>query len=90
MTRRQDIIKLLEQGPVSANSIANKFGTNLKEIFEDLEHIKKSIKPRQLKITPAHCRKCSYVFRERKRLSTPSKCPQCRGEWIEREKFSVG
>ena len=51
MTRRQNIIELLKQEPISFMSIANKLSTNLKEIEEDLEHISKSIK---LNVSPAH------------------------------------
>jgi len=61
----------------------------MKGIEEDLEHIKKSIKPRRLKITPAYCKKCNYAFKERKKFSTPSKCPKCKSEWIEKEKISI-
>lgn len=89
MTRRQEIAELLEKGPVSPFNIANKFGVPLKEILEDLEHIKLSIKPKQLKMVPAHCKSCGFVFKERSRIKTPTKCPKCRGEWIEREKLYI-
>ena len=59
----QEIIELLEQRPVSAQNLANKFGVILKEIVEDLEHIRHSIKPRRLKMIPAFCKKCSFTGR---------------------------
>ncbi len=89
MTRRQEIAEILEKGPISLFNLANKLGVPLKELLEDLEHIKLSIKPRQLKIIPAYCKSCGFVFRERSRIKTPTKCPKCRGEWIEREKIYI-
>lgn len=89
-TRREEIIGLLEKGPISPYNIANKFGTTLKEILEDIKHVKLSIKPKQLKMVPAYCKKCGFVFKERSRIKTPTKCPKCRGEWIEKEKLFIG
>ena len=89
MTRRQQIIELLEQNKQSAQQLANYFQTELKEIVEDLEHIRKSIKPRKLKVTHACCKKCNFVFKERDKISKPSKCPRCKSEWVEAQMFWI-
>ena len=65
------------------------FDTTLKEILEDLAHIEKSIKPKKLQMIPADCKSCNFVFRERSRLSKPSKCPRCNSEWVESQVFYV-
>lgn len=89
MTRRQQIIEILEQNGQSAQQLANYFQTTVKDILEDLEHIDKSIKPRKLKITPAYCKSCNFVFRGREKISRPTKCPRCNSEWIEAQMFGV-
>lgn len=88
MTRRQEIIELLKENPISAQNLANIYGTTLKDINEDLEHIKLAVKSK-FRIIPAYCKKCNYIFKERAKIKTPSKCPKCRSEWIEREKFKI-
>ena len=89
MTRRQQIIEILEKQKSTAQHLANVFETTLKEILEDLEHIGKSIKPKKLKEIPAHCKSCNFVFKEREKVSKPSKCPRCRSEWIEAQRFWI-
>ena len=89
MTRRQEIIEMLEMGEWSLEHLANHFKTTLKEIILDFNHIPKSIRPRRLKITPAYCKKCGFLFRDRTRINRPSKCPDCKSEWIESAKYKI-
>ena len=89
-TRRQQIIEILQQNKQTAQQLANYFQTELKDIVEDLTHIGKSIKPKKLKINPAFCKSCNFVFKERNKISKPSKCPRCRSEWIEAQMFWIG
>ncbi len=90
MTRRQEIRQILHENKQSAQQLANNFQVTLKEILEDLKHIEKSIKPKKLRIDPAHCKSCNFVFRDRSKVSKPSKCPRCRSEWIEAQMFGIG
>ena len=89
MTRRQQIIEILEKQKSTAQHLTNIFETTLKDILEDLEHIGKSIKPKKLKTIPAYCKSCNFVFKERDRVSKPSKCPRCKSEWIEAQIFWI-
>lgn len=89
MTRREKIIEMLQQQKYTAQHMANFFETTLKEILEDLAHIGKSIKPKKLKTIPAYCKSCNFIFREREKVSKPSKCPKCRSEWIEAQMFWI-
>ena len=89
MTRRQQIIEILQENKQTAQQLANYFQTTLKEILEDLGHIQISIKPKKLKINPAYCKSCNFVFRERERVSKPSKCPKCKSEWIGAQMFGI-
>ena len=89
MTRRQQIIEILQQNRQTAQQLANYFQCTLKEIIEDLQHIDKSIKPKKLKINPAYCKSCNFIFKERSKISKPSKCPRCKSEWIEAQMFLI-
>jgi predicted Zn-ribbon and HTH transcriptional regulator len=35
------------------------------------------------------CRKCGFIFPKRERLTTPSRCPMCRQQSIQRPRFAV-
>ncbi len=89
MTHRQQIIEILQQNKQTAQQLANYFQCELKEIIEDLQHIEKSIRPKKLRIEPAYCRSCDFVFKERGKISKPSKCPRCKSEWIESQMFWI-
>ena len=89
MTRRQQITGILEQQKQTAQQLANYFQCELKDILEDLQHIEKSVKPKKLKIAHAYCKSCSFVFKERSKVSKPSKCPRCKSEWIEAQMFWI-
>jgi len=89
MTRREEIEKILLKEEKSAHQLANMFQTELKEILEDLAHIELSVKPKKIVITPARCKKCGFLFKERSKIKKPSKCPRCRSEWIQAQLFRI-
>ncbi len=89
MTRRQQIIVLLELQPWSAYALANYFRVEVAEIFDDLEHIKYSIRPRKFKIIPALCKHCGFEFKDRVKLKAPTKCPRCKGESLTDAHISI-
>jgi hypothetical protein len=86
MTRREEIEELLKQEEFSAQELANRYKTILADVLEDLAHIQRH---HRLKIRPAFCKACGFVFKERAKVKTPSKCPRCRKEWIEPCKFRI-
>ncbi|RJQ15675.1 transcriptional regulator [Candidatus Woesearchaeota archaeon] len=90
MTRREEIIKLLSEQSFSLQQLANHFKTDVADLTEDIAHVKLSIHPLKLLSDPAFCKKCGYVFQERNKIKTPSKCPRCKSEWIEAQKFKIG
>jgi predicted Zn-ribbon and HTH transcriptional regulator len=81
---RKDLVSFLHENPMSVAEIATVFGISPKAVEDDLQHLRKSLKKSayRLKVHPAACRKCTFVFSPEK-LSKPGKCPQCRGTWIE-------
>ena len=89
MTRREEIIEILGKEEKSAQELANQFRVELFEILEDLKHIKYSIRPGNLLMKPAQCKKCGFKFEERSRVKKPSKCPRCKDERIIASLFSI-
>jgi len=93
MTRRQRIIKLLEERDYSPSELAVALelrGRGAKKtVLEDLKAIQKTLKRegKVLLIRPSECRKCGFVFRPE--INIPSRCPKCRSEWIEEPRFKI-
>ena len=91
-TLRQAIIKHLEEGPCTTKDLSQRFSIPEKEVVPHLEHIQKSLRAsnRKLTVQPAQCLSCNYVFKNRKRLTKPSACPECRNTQIDPPVFSLG
>ncbi|MBU4321163.1 MAG: hypothetical protein Q8N12_07260 [Thermodesulfovibrionales bacterium] len=90
-TVRQRIISILEGQTLSAKEISGSVSIPEKEVYEHLEHIRRTVNTRDanLVITPAECAKCGFVFRKRERLKKPGKCPLCRSEFIHEPLFLI-
>jgi len=90
-TIRQRIISLLSEEEMDAREISQAMGIREKKVYEQLPHIAHTLKPRgkTLIISPSLCKGCGYVFKDRKRFTPPSRCPRCKGEWIESPAYRV-
>lgn len=82
LTRRQELIAQLENGPATLRELAERLGLRVRDVVDDLEHIRRSLGDRKLRVDPAVCLKCNYAFEDRRRLTRPSRCPNCRKERI--------
>lgn len=84
-TLRQEIAALLETGQMSTRDIAQAVGIREKEVSDHLAHIFKSIhhKGKKLQTEPGRCRKCGFIFKERKRFNPPGRCPQCKSTYLD-------
>lgn len=90
MTRREEIEGLLKQKPYTPKELADYFSVSIPEIIEDLNHVKLSVKPPYFfKYQPPMCRGCGFLFKERRNLKTPSKCPRCRKEDIAEARYFI-
>ncbi len=93
MSRRQRIIKLLEEGDHSPSEIAlmlDMRGRGAKKvIIEDLKVIQRVLKRegRLLMVRPAICRRCGFVFKPE--IKVPGRCPRCHSEWIDEPRFKI-
>ena len=89
-TRRQLIAEALRNRTLTLLEIAARFQAPVKTILVDLEHIQKSLgKAGKLVVEPAQCLACDFLFRDRTRFGTPSRCPRCRSEQIRDPQFSI-
>jgi len=90
-TIRQQILSLLDGNTLTAKDISADIRISEKEVYEHLEHIRKSINnsEHRFSIQAAVCRKCGFTFRKRDKLTKPGKCPVCRSETIQEPLFSI-
>ncbi len=91
-TIRHRIISLLLIHPATARQMSAELRIPEREIYEHLEHIRKTMHTGlyRLHVQPAFCEKCGFVFRKRERLKKPGRCPLCRSESITEPLFAVG
>jgi predicted Zn-ribbon and HTH transcriptional regulator len=77
--------------PKTAKELSRELSIGEKEVAAALEKLGRSLEhgPLQLRIEPARCLACGFEFRERSRVSRPSRCPQCRAERIAPARFSI-
>jgi len=89
-TIRQAIKELLREQPLSALEISQSLSLPEKEVYDHLVHLARAPGSGcRFRLTPAQCRKCGFVFAKRERLTSPSRCPLCRGQSIRRPRFSL-
>jgi len=89
-TRRQTIERLLREGPRRLEELAGILDTTPSSVAGDLEYVIRSLRGGgRLVVQPATCCACGFTFEDRKRLTTPSRCPRCRSERIEDPTFRI-
>lgn len=90
-TLRQSILSLLRRKEVTALEISDEVGVSVRDVYGHLNHIRHSLHREgvSLKVLPAECRSCGFVFVKRDRLKRPGRCPVCRGESISQPRYRV-
>lgn len=88
--RRRDFIPLLLDRPKTLSQLARETRLKPGDVAGDIEHLLQSLRhlPYRAEWTPARCRKCGFEFDTRK-LSRPSRCPECHGTWIAEARLCV-
>ncbi len=89
-TVRQQMMDMLSRKEMDIVALSQALGINEKEAKNHLPHIARSVSARggEFQVRPAVCEDCGYEFRDRKRLSPPSRCPKCKklrifGPWYQ-------
>jgi transcriptional regulator len=91
-TARQRIIELLTDARLSSRQLAQMVGLPERQVEEHLTHVAKTIardRTRRFILEPAMCPNCDFVFRERTKLTRPSRCPRCRSEGISAPRYGI-
>jgi transcriptional regulator len=90
-TIRDALRRALSRAPMTLRELSAEVSVSERDLPEHLEHLEKSLRAEgsRLVIAPPRCRKCGFVFRERARLTRPSKCPRCRGTHIASPQASI-
>lgn len=89
-TYRQQLFSLLTEGFQNAQELSSSIHLPIKDVLHHLEHIRKSVRPpNRFIMLPAVCINCGFVFKERRKLHTPSKCPKCRDTHISEIEYRI-
>lgn len=89
-TRRQEIRALLAERAWTLDELASRYLVPRRLIVNDLEHIARSVAPRQrIEIVPPVCDACGFRFKDRARFSDPSRCPRCKNEHLRAQRLRI-
>ncbi|MFW5640725.1 MAG: transcriptional regulator [Thermodesulfobacteriota bacterium] len=90
-TIRQQIIDLLTQESYDVRELSQALRISEKEVASHLDHVNKSVasQKRKLQVNPATCAECGFTFKDRKRLTKPSRCPKCKSQRIQSPRYRV-
>lgn len=91
-TPRQRLLEVLTGGLYSARQLAGLLALPERQIEDHLLHLVRSVKhdrTRRFVLEPAACTRCGFVFRDRTRLTCPSRCPRCRSEAISAPRYGI-
>lgn len=91
-TARQRLIVLLTRARFSSYQLAQLLGIAERQVEDHLEHVVKTVardQGRRFVLEPSVCQDCGFVFRERRKLTRPSRCPRCRTESISAPRYGI-
>jgi transcriptional regulator len=89
-TQRQNIMETLSGGKYTLQNLSAELHMSTKELLLHLPHVQKSVKPPdKFIIDPAECLNCGYIFKDRTKLHSPSKCPRCRESHIKEPAYRI-
>jgi predicted Zn-ribbon and HTH transcriptional regulator len=61
-------------------------------VEDHLVHVVKTVArhpSRRFVLEPSSCQTCGFLFRDRTRLTRPSRCPRCRSESITAPRYGI-
>ena len=84
-------LALAPETGLTAKELSARVGIPEKDVPGHLEHLEKSLRAggAALEVIAAECLACGYVFEDRKRLTRPGSCPECRATRIEPPAFRI-
>lgn len=90
-TLRRRIMALLSDREMDARGLSEELRVKEKEIYDHLPHVERSVASSggRFIVNPSECLLCGYVFENRRRLTRPSRCPQCRRSKLQNPSFRI-
>ncbi|WHZ17024.1 MAG: universally conserved protein [Nitrospira sp.] len=91
-TPRRRIIDLLTGTLLSSHQLAQLLGMPERHVEDHLTHVVKTLArdpARTFLLEPSTCQDCGYAFRDRTKLTRPSRCPNCRSEAITSPRYGI-
>jgi predicted Zn-ribbon and HTH transcriptional regulator len=92
-TLRQRLRGLLLREELSFGALRELLGVGVRALEEELRHVERTARGagERLRVVPARCLACGFVFRERgaRHLHAPGRCPRCRSERIADPAFRI-
>ncbi len=91
-TPRRRIIELLTGTLLTSNQLAHMLGMPERHVEEHLAHVVKTVSRdpiRTFTLEPSECQSCGFAFRNRTRLTRPSRCPRCRSESVTAPRYGI-
>ena len=76
---------------MTALEISQALGMSEKDAYQHLTHVEKTVagQGHKLTLTPCTCQACGFVFKARRRLTKPGRCPRCRETRVDHPVFSI-
>jgi len=91
-TIRQRLAELITDTLRSSRQLAELVGIPERQVEDHLAHLIKTVgrdRSKRFVLDPSACQDCGFVFRERTRLTRPSRCPRCKSEAITPPRFGI-
>ena len=91
-TVRQRMAELLTGSRLSSYQLAQLLGIAERQVEDHLAHVVKTVsrdRQKRFVLEPSACQDCGFVFRDRTRLTKPSRCPRCRSEGITAPRYGI-
>ena len=91
-TLRQRLIDLLTDTRMTTDQLARMLGIRERQVEEHLAHVVQTVardRSRRFILEPSTCMNCGFMFRDRAKLTRPSRCPKCRREGISAPRYRI-
>ena len=89
-THRQRLMELLGRDWFDLKELSAQVGLPIKDVLHHIAHVQRSIRPpRRFLVDPAGCLDCGFVFKDRRKLGPPSRCPRCRSTHLKEPRYRV-
>jgi transcriptional regulator len=90
-TVRAELKEILRAGAFTSRDLSARVGISEKDVAGHLEHLARSVQQsgERLDVEHARCLACGFVFKDRTRLTKPSRCPRCKGERLAPARYRI-